>query len=65
MWVVNPTDAGSINWLVTLNSIHKNKNNPSEKEALSLMIKRQIPTNASNILAMYICEETVMLKEIY
>ena len=48
MWVVTPTYASPINWSVTLKSIHKNKNTPSDIETHLPMIKRQRPTKASN-----------------
>ena len=48
LWVVTPTDARPVNRSVTLNSIHKNHNNPSDKVVHSLLIKIQVSTKASN-----------------
>ena len=48
LWVVTPADEMPIKWPVTLNSIHQNHNIPSDKGTHSLMIKSQIPTEASN-----------------
>ena len=45
-----------INWPITLNSIHKNHNNLSDKGTYLLMIKKQIPTKASNAKTMWFCE---------
>ena len=48
LWVVTPTNARSINWPVTSNSIHKNLNNPADNGDHLLMIKRQTPTKSSD-----------------
>ena len=48
LWVVTPTRARPINWPVTLNSIPQKHNNSPVKGTHSLLIKRQIPTEASN-----------------
>ena len=49
--VVTPTDSRPINWFTILNSILKKYvySNPLDKGVHSLMIKRQMPTKASNV----------------
>ena len=42
LWVVTPTDTRPVDRPITLNFIHENHNNPSDKGAHFLMIKRQI-----------------------
>ena len=46
--IVTSSDVRQINWLVILNSIHKQHKNPLDKGANFVILKWQIATKASN-----------------
>ena len=61
-WTVAPAGVRSINWFITLNSIHKNHNNPQNKGIHSLKIKRQMLIKTSNEIVTWECVETFLLQ---